>query len=284
MIGNFAHGYYRELSSKYRTYPETTSWFGSLPIKNSIIKELLILESFTQNRHQLSQSEIQKITNFPKSTVYRLVKTLTELNYLKYDYKNRRYYLGPRVLSLGFSVLQSMEIREIARPYLEKLSRECNKSVNLLMLDRNEMVFIERIRVPGPRDYNVSIGSRIPVYNTAAGRVVLACLEREKFSQVICEIRRDHSAARYIRENGKRLVQFLNKVKREGFAINDQESARGLRAIAVPIFSSEGVAYAIDLIVASEEVSLKELKRDYAPKLMKTGKEISEVMGYKGTR
>jgi DNA-binding IclR family transcriptional regulator len=152
------------------------------------------------------------------------------------------------------------------------------------MLDGNEMVFIERIRVPGPRDYNVSIGSRIPVYNTAAGRAMLAYLEEKKFSEIVNEIKENHSAARYIGQNGKTLVQFLNGVKREGFATNDEESAKGLRAIAVPIFSSEGVACAIDLIVASEEVSLKELKGDYAPKLMKTGKEISEAMGYRGTK
>jgi IclR family pca regulon transcriptional regulator len=251
---------------------------------HSNIKGVLILECFSPNRPHLSQSEIQKITNISKSTVFRLVKTLTDLNYLKYDLGNKKYFPGPKVLSLGFSVLQSLEVREIARPYLEKLSRECKKSVNLLMLDGIEMVFIERIRVPGPRDYNVSIGSRIAVYNTAAGRAVLAYLEQEKLSSIIREIQGVPSAVRYIGQNKERLFEILSKVKREGFATNDQESARGLRAIAVPIFSSEGVACAIDLIVAPEEVSLKELKRDYAPKLIKTGKEISEALGYRGNK
>ena len=250
---------------------------------NSNIKGVLVLECFSPNRPHLSQSEIQKITNISKSTVFRLVKTLTDLNYLKYDPGNKKYFLGPKVLSLGFSVLQSLEVREIARPYLEKLSRECNKSVNLLMLDGIEMVFVERIRVPGPRDYNVSIGSRIAVYNTAAGRAVLAYLEQEKLSAVVRELQRAPSAARHIGQNGERLFQILNKVKREGFATNDEESAKGLRAIAVPIFSSEGVTCAIDLIVAPEEVSLKELRRNYAPKLVETGKEISEAMGYRDT-
>jgi DNA-binding IclR family transcriptional regulator len=251
---------------------------------NSNIKGVLVLECFSPNRPHLSQSEIQKITNISKSTVFRLVKTLTDLNYLKYDPGNKKYFLGPKVLSLGFSVLQSLEVREIARPYLEKLSRECNKSVNLLMLDGVEMVFVERIRVPGPRDYNVSIGSRIAVYNTAAGRAVLAYLEQDKLNSVIREIRRDPSAVRRIGQNGERLFQILSKVKREGFATNDEESAKGLRAIAVPIFSSEGVTCAIDLIVAPEEVSLKELRKEYAPKLVETAKEISEAMGYQGAK
>ena len=86
---------------------------------------------------------------------------------------------------MGFSVLQSMEIREIATPYLTRLSRECNKSANLLMLDRQQMVFIERIRVPGLRDFKISIGSRIPVHNTAAGKAVLAYVEQGKFKEII---------------------------------------------------------------------------------------------------
>ncbi len=251
---------------------------------NSNIKGVLVLECFSPNRPHLSQSEIQKITNISKSTVFRLVNTLTDLNYLKYDPGNKKYFLGPKVLSLGFSVLQSLEIREIARPYLEKLSRECNKSVNLLMLDGIQMVFIERVRVPGPRDYNVSIGSRIAVYNTAAGRAVLAYLGQEKLSAVVREIQGSPSAVQHIGQNGERLFQILSKVKREGFATNDEESAKGLRAIAVPIFSSEGVTFAIDLIVAPEEVSLNELRKDYAPKLVETGMEISEAMGYRGAK
>ena len=265
-----------KLSSKYKTSSET-----AIRLPNSHIKELLILECFTQNRHRLSQLEIQKITNISKSTVFRLVKTLAGLNYLKYDPGNKKYYLGPRVLSLGFSVLQSMEVREIARPYMENLSRECNRSVNLLMLDRSEMVFIERIRVPGPRDYSISIGSRIPVFNTAAGKAVLAYLDQAKFEQIINEIKKDERATRYIGKNGRKLITSLNGVRGSKYAINDEESLKGIRAIAVPIFSTEGVAYAMNLVVSAEEISVDELRHSYAPKMVRMGKEISETLGYR---
>lgn len=247
---------------------------------NSLSRGLGILESFTQNKQHLFLSEIQKITNISKSTVFRLLKTLTELNYLKYDSENKRYFLGPRVLSLGFSVLQSMETREIARPYMERLSRECNKSVNLLMLDRQRMVFTERIRVPGLRDFNISIGSTIPVHNTAAGKAVLAYLEQEKFKEIIQKIKKDFQAVRHIGKNANRLPQLLNEVRRNGFAINDEESSKGIRAIAVPIFSPDGVTCAMDMIVAPEEISVNELRTKYAPKLIREGNEISEALGW----
>lgn len=250
----------------------------------SLARGLRTLESFTQNTQRLSLSEIQKATDTPKSTAFRLLRTLTELNYLKCDSETKKYYLGPRVLSLGFSVLQSMETREIARPYMQRLSRACNKSVNLLMLDGHRMIFIERIRVPSLRDVNISIGSSIPVYNTAAGRTVLAYLAEEKFKEIIQDLKKDSEALRHIGKNPKRLTQLLDGVRRDGFAINDEESGKGIRAIAVPIFSRDGIACAMDLIVSPEEVSVDELKRKYAPDLIRTGMEISEAMGYQWTK
>jgi IclR family transcriptional regulator, pca regulon regulatory protein len=247
---------------------------------SSLTRGLQILESFTEENQNLSLAQIRKATGTPKSTAFRLLKILNQLNYLKCDPETKKYYLGPRVLSLGFSVLQSMETREIARPYMQELSRTCNKSVNLLMLDGQRMVFIERIRVPGLRDVNVSVGSRIPVYNTAAGRSVLAYLPGEKLNEVIEDLKRDPEAVRHIGKDSRRLIEILNLVRRDGFAINDQESGKGTRAIAVPIFSRDGIACAMDLIVSPEEVSIDELKRDYLPILIKTGIEISESLGY----
>ena len=148
---------------------------------NSLNNGLLILECFTPFKNNLSLSETCKLTGLSKATVFRLLKTLSQLNYLRYDSRNKKYYLGPKVLSLGFTVLQGMEIREIARPYIERLSEECRKTVNLAVIDGLEMVHVDRIRFPDVRDLNISIGSRIPAYNTALGRAVLAHQEKEKF-------------------------------------------------------------------------------------------------------
>ena len=163
---------------------------------------------------------------------------------------------------------------------MQKLSRACNKSVNLLMLDGQRMVFIERIRVPSLRDFNISVGSSVPVYNTAAGRTVLAHLSEEKLKKIIHDLKKNREALPHIGENAIRLTRLLGRIRKDGFAINDEESAKGIRAIAVPIFSRDGIACAIDLIVSPEETSVDELKREYAPGLISTGIEISEALGY----
>ena len=247
-------------------------------MSNSLARGLLVLECFTPRKDNFSLAALSKNLNIPKSSLYRVVKTLSEMNYLRYEEHSKAYYLGTRVLSLGFSVLQSMELREIARPYLEKLSRQCNKTVNLAILDKHEMVYIERIRVPGLRDFNISIGSRIPVWNTAVGKAVLAYLEPQKLGEIIEKLRA--SAECEIAVEGK-LAEALDAVRRDGFAIHDQEYLRGVRAIAVPILSPAGVSSAINVVVEAEEVSVEELINIYAPKLVGLGKQLSEALGHR---
>jgi len=246
----------------------------------SAARALRILESFSVVKPNLSFNEIEMKTCIPRSSLFRLLKTLTHLNYIRYYVESKKYSLGPRVLSLGFSVLQSMEIRELARPYLERLSREFNNSVNLLMLDRVRMVFIERIRVPGRMDFNISIGSTVPAYSTASGKVVLSHLDDGHLSKIIREMEKDPHAARYIGKNGKKLAQALKEVRQDGFAIYEEEVSRGFRAVAVPILTSEEIPYAMDIIVGVEEASVDKLKTQYAPKLMEAGREISQVLGH----
>ena len=247
---------------------------------NSIYIGMSILESFTPKKRFYTLSEITKIVNAPKSSVFRLLKTFCRLDYLQYDTENKRYCLGPRILSLGFAFLLSLEIRDIVRPYLEKLARECDKTVNLTMLDKGEMVYIDKIKVHDLRDLNINIGERIPVHNTAAGKAVLAYLDPQRLLAIIKEIKRGRGVLQEIGQNGSRLLKALAEVRTKGYAMNDQEFRKGVRAIAVPILSPQGANYSISMVVASEILSIEELTGKYAPKLIKIGNEVSKAAGY----
>jgi len=241
--------------------------------KSSLVRGLLVLESFTPETKGYSLSELSKSLGVPKSSLHRVVKELADMNYLRYEEQSKRYHLGTRVLSLGFSVLQGMELREIARPYLERLSRECNKTVNLAIFDRDEMVYVERIRVPGIRTYNISVGARMSPWNTAVGKVVLAHLPEEKLNEIV---RKQRTNPEF---NTKEFMNSLDDVRKDGFALH-QEFKRGFLAVAVPVFSDKGVACAINMIAEIEDVSVDGLQEEYAPKLMAVGWELSSALGY----
>lgn len=252
---------------------------------HSLRNGLLVLESFTPRKRNLSLSDISKLNNLSKASVFRILKTLSELEYLKYRPEDKKYSLGPKVLSLGFSVLQTMEVREIARPYLEELSNECQKTVNLGVLDGYEMVYIDRIRFPDLRELNIRVGSRIPLYNSALGRAVLAHQAKEKLAELLWKFRKDPHAVDYVGNNGGKLLKALEKVRKEGFASSDEEFAAGIRAIAVPLFSFTGaVAYSINIVGSSDVIPMEELKTSYVPKLINIGREISRMLGHQATQ
>ena len=250
----------------------------NIDLSNSLSRGLLILECFTAKRPRLSPSQIQELAKIPRATLFRLLKILTGFGYLKHDEESKKYYLGPSVLHMGFAVLHSMEARDIIRPYLETLARQFNKSIGLLMLDDNEMVYVERVRVPSIRVFNVSVGTRIAVYPTAAGKAVLAYLDQAKVKQIAGELKKEGKVD--IGENGERLFNSLSEVRRDGYSINDDELYKGVRAIAVPLFSSEGVAYAINVTVQPDEVSVYDLRRTYAPVLVAIAKKVSKLLGH----
>jgi hypothetical protein len=89
---------------------------------NSLKKGLNILETFTPENPKLKLQELTLLTGLPKTTVFRLLHTLTALNYVRFETKTREYFLGPKVMSLGYATLAGLDLREISKPYLEELS------------------------------------------------------------------------------------------------------------------------------------------------------------------
>jgi IclR family transcriptional regulator, pca regulon regulatory protein len=251
-------------------------------MSNSLMRGLLVLECFSPEKPRWSLAELAPTLGMPRSSLFRIVKTLLEMGFLRYDDRSKRYSLGTRVLSLGFSVLQGMELRELARPHIESLSNAFDKTVNLAVLDKFEMVYIERVKVPGYRDFNMGIGSRVPVWNTAIGCSVLAYLPEAKLVEVVEKLRQVHD---FEASGGEeRLAAHLRQVRQDGFAINERTLfKKWIRAIAAPVFSGEGVVCSINIVVEPEEVSVEELRNTYAPVLLKAVEDLSSALGYRGS-
>ena len=246
---------------------------------SSLARGLSVLECFGQaKRNRYTLSELTKQLNMPKSSIFRILKTLVRMGYLRYEEHSKHYYLGVRVLSLGFALLQGMEIREIARPYMEMLSHECNKTVNLAILDGLDIVYVERVSVWSIRAYNIGVGSRLHLWSSAVGKAVLSYLDPSMVSQMLKRATKDG----VFTGDEETFMNTLADVRKNGFAENNQEQRQGIMAIAVPIFSSKGITGAINLIAEPEDVSIDVLKMDYAPKLMKMGSQLSEALGYRG--
>jgi len=246
---------------------------------NSLIRGLEILESFTPSESRLGLQELSIKTGLPKTTVHRFLKTLLALNYVTLDPRARTYSLAPRVMALGFSVLSGMDLRQTALPFMEALSRETDQNVNLAVLDRSEMLYIERIMVRKIINTNLHVGSRVNCYLTAMGRSLIAYLSRERYDRLLQELLEDGEAVTRIGRHGEKLGKILEDVRLKGYATNDGEWIPGLRAIGVPIFNGRGdVEASLNMSFISQMVTFNEMIETFVPPLMATAGRISAAL------
>jgi IclR family transcriptional regulator, pca regulon regulatory protein len=251
----------------------------------SLERGLAVLSAFTSERPLIGVSEIAREVGLSRSSAHRYIATLAVLGYLEQDRPTRKYRLGPRVLDLGFSAINSMELRELALPYLQALSDETGHTVNMAVLDGVDIVYVERCRSAsfGQReiDLNLHVGSRLPAYCTSMGKVLLAGLEPEDLRIRLGEMDLSRRGPNTI-VGVKALAEELGRVRELGLAVNNEELAYGLRSVAAPVRSRNGdVVAAINLAVHRSLVSMEDLVARLGPRLRATARDISLRGGYR---
>jgi len=251
----------------------------------SLERGLAILSAFRSGRPLLGVSELGREIGLSRSTTHRYVATLATLGYLQQDAPSRKYRLGPRVLDLGFSAINSMELREVAAPHLRRLSDETGFTVNMAILDGLDIVYVERCRSSrtGQReiDLNLHVGSRLPAYCTSLGKVLLAHMRPEELEAALAQLDLSQRGPNTITSRDA-LVAELDRVRAAGFAINNEELAYGLRSIAAPVLSRDGEAVAaINLAVHSSMVSVADLAARLSETLRRAAADVAAHLGYR---
>jgi IclR family pca regulon transcriptional regulator len=251
----------------------------------SLERGLAILSAFKPEVAELGISELARELGLSRSTSHRYVATLARLGYLQQNKVTRKYRLGPRVFDLGFSAINSMELRQISAPHLRQLSDETGRTVNMAILDGADIVYIERCRASGPGqreiDLALHVGSRLPAYCTSMGKVLLAYLPAEEQAALIAKVDFVDRGPNTI-TTADALAAELERVRVSGVAVNNEELAYGLRSIAVPVWGQTGeVVAAINVAVHRSAGSIDELVVRLSSMLNRTASEISARLGYR---
>jgi IclR family pca regulon transcriptional regulator len=250
----------------------------------SLERGLAILGCFTPERPVLGIAEIADELGISRSTTHRYVITLFALGYLEQD-SSRRYRLGLGVTDLGMSVLNATGLREHAHPYLDELRRETSYTVSVAVLNRAETVYVDRAPSFRPEqseiDLGLDTGSRLPAHCTAMGKVLLANLPEREQSELLASMKLTQRGPNTITSKNALRVE-LEHIREEGFAVNDEELAEGLHAIAVPVRAISGeVVAALSLSAHTSTVSLEDLVDALGPHLVSTADRISARLGYR---
>ena len=248
----------------------------------SLSRGLSVLSVLSESSSPFNLTELSQQLHLSKSTIQRLTYTLQHLRYLDRDRETKKFRLGPKTLSLGFSAMKSLDLRRVAFPYLEETSKEIGETVNLAILDGTEIVYVERIKTQQILNINLQVGSRLPAYCTSVGKAMLAFLPEDRLEEVLRKTALVSFTSHTItRKEG--LKKELQKVRIRGFATNNEELSIGLRSVAAPVrnFTGEVIA-AVNIAVPSIRVSLKRLETVLAKKVVEIADKISFILGYQG--
>jgi IclR family transcriptional regulator, pca regulon regulatory protein len=245
----------------------------------ALARGLDILEAFSESQTSLSLTEIAAAAGLGKSTAFRFVYTLEELGYLARDPETKRYRPGLKVLRLGFTALNSLGLRQIAQPHLKALSARCGETTNMTIRDGAEVVYIARNRTQQIVGINLSIGSRLPGYCTSMGKAQLIDLRVDELRDLLGDGPYPQRGPNTL-TSLEALLAELEKVRQQGYAVNDEELAAGLRSVAAPIRDCDGeIVAAINISVPSARISRRQLEEGFAPMVRDTAQEICLALG-----
>jgi IclR family pca regulon transcriptional regulator len=250
----------------------------------SLERGLAILGCFTPSRPVLGIADIADELEMSRSTTHRYVITLVALGYLEQG-ASRKYRLGLRVTDLGMSALSSTGLREHARPYLEELRRRTSCTASVSVLDGEEVLLLDRVpslrRARAAAEPDLQAGSRLPAYSSASGKLLLAYLPEAEQRRALAAITLKRSAPNTITTK-KALRAELERVREAGVAIDDEELASGIAAIAAPVRDQSGdVAGAVGVAAPSAAIPPGELLEAVGAHLLSAAEGISARTGYR---
>ena len=241
----------------------------------SLERGLAVIRCFDAEHPDLTLSEVAGRTGLTRATARRLLLTLGELGYVSTT--GRRFSLTPRVLDIGYAYLSSLNVQQIAQPYLEALSERVHESVSVTVLDGADIVYVARVPTKRIMTISLGLGSRLPAYCTSMGRVLLAELAREDLDGALPERLERHTE--HTVTSAADLAVVLKQVRVQGWALVDQELEMGLRSVAAPLRDSSGRAVAaMNVSTQVARTPVDELHERFVPDLLTTAAQISEAL------
>ncbi len=247
----------------------------------SVERTLRILETLAEWGHPMSLSEISGHLTLKNSTTHRLLKTLIMRGFAQQDPHSGKYKLGIKTFSIGNTALYTLDIRTVARAYLDDLVEQYKETANLAILDNWDVIYIDQVESEKMVKSIARLGSRCPSHCSAVGKVLLSDFQENELERYFKNYNLEPYTDNTIVSAG--LFRYeLKSVKRQGYALDLEETEEGIRCVAAPIYNHTGkVAAAIGISGPSNRISLVCLKGELAAAVMNTAREISFLLGCK---
>lgn len=249
------------------------------PTVQSIDRALDVLEALAMRRAPTGISELATHVGLHVSTVHRLLATLVDRGYVRQDPETSRYHLGSRVFALAEAADAQLDLRLVARPYLERLMRLSGETANLVICGDNEVVYADQVESMRLMKMFTQPGMRAPMYATASGKIFLA-FAPERYAGALPKTL--HRFTAHTITSVPALEAHLRTIRRDRYSVDDEEMEEGVRCLASPIFDRSGeVVGALSISGPSTRLS-RERVGTLAPNVRDLAFDLSRQLGYDG--
>ncbi|NQW02308.1 MAG: helix-turn-helix domain-containing protein [Rhodospirillales bacterium] len=244
----------------------------------SISRALGILNLLSQHDDGLNLTSIGKSLSLAPSTAHRLLTTLQNERYVRFNDAKCLWQIGVQAFVVGSHFLRSRELIAVAQPHLEELMELSAETANLAMANRGEVVYLAQVECRQLMRTLAKPGSRVAMHCSAVGKALLAQLSAQEVTQMLHTSGLPRVTERTI-TSIDRLIDDLKLVKKNGYALDDEEHALGLRCIAAPVFDEHGKTRAA-VSLSGPKIRIPEDRiGELAQMVMNTGHQITEQYG-----
>lgn len=245
---------------------------------SSIEKGLQVIEQLNRSPQGLSLSELAQTLGYPKSTIHHMLSTFVPYDYISQDPETKKYRLGFKFLAISKTILDHIDIRRIAHKHLRELQRKCNEAVHLYILRNGYLVCLDKIQDPGGGlSLATYIGFRTDPHAAASGKVLLSELSRDKIEGMY----RDRPLKVYGKNtltSFGQLFEELENVRKQGYAVDNEEYYEGARCIAAPIRAGGRITASVSVTGSVFTMTMDRINRELVALVTKTAKDISAEM------
>lgn len=239
----------------------------------TLAKGFAVLGLFGRERPSLTLSEAAAAAGLSRATARRILRTLANLGYL--EQQGRQFSLAPSILKLGFAYLAAQSWIERARPVMKALTERFHESCSAAILEGTDVVYVARVPAGRIMSVAISVGTRLPAFHTAIGRIQLGFLDNDELWRRLRSLPIEpHTPSTIV--DLQALHDRIRADHEQGFSLVDEELERGLRSAAVPILDRDGQAVGgLNLSTHSTRTTRNEMRERFLPALRNAAHEIA---------
>jgi len=247
----------------------------------SVVRALNVLELMAAEESPIGLKEITKKAGLSKPTVFRILSTLKKMDYIEQDPATGHYTLGLRVFEIGSAFINRMSLRSFAMPLIQELVDKCNETVHLAILDKKEIVYIDKIDGTQTIRMMSAVGKRGPLHCTSVGKIIMAYKPMQEVDEILGDSKLVKLTKNSITDK-EELKKELAQIKEKGYAVDNEELEIGLKCLGVPIFDyHRDVVGGLSVSGPTTRFTTARLKNKLIPLVVETAEKISHRMGYK---